>query len=63
MKNGKSTLIMTIDIGIWYIFYGATLTDYFNYEFYNSNACLDGNIYCEETEKVLKKLLINNVNK
>ena len=36
-KNGKSTLIMTIDIGIWYIFYGATLTDYFNYEFYNKS--------------------------
>lgn len=39
------------------------LEERLNYEFYNSNACLDGNIYCEETEKVLKKLLINNVNK
>lgn len=36
-KNSKSTLIMIIDIGIWYVFYGATLTDYFNYEFYNKS--------------------------
>lgn len=36
-KNRKSTLIMIIDIGIWYIFYGATLTDYFNYEFYKKS--------------------------
>ncbi len=34
-----------------------------NYEFYNCNTYLDTNIYYEETEKVLKKLLINNVNK
>ncbi len=35
IKNNKSTIIMTLDIIIWYIFYGATLTDYLNYEFYN----------------------------
>lgn len=34
-KNKKSTFLMTIDMLIWYIFYGATLTDYLNYEFYN----------------------------
>ena len=34
-KNNKSTLLMVIDVAIWYIFYGATLTDYLNYEFYN----------------------------
>lgn len=33
-KNNKSTLLMIIDVIIWYIFYGATLTDYLNYEFY-----------------------------
>lgn len=33
-KNNKSTLLMTIDMLIWYVFYGATLTDYLNYEFY-----------------------------
>ena len=33
-KNNKSTFIMIIDVMIWYIFYGATLTDYLNYEFY-----------------------------
>lgn len=33
-KNHKSVVLMTIDILIWYIFYGATLTDYLNYEFY-----------------------------
>jgi len=34
-KNKKSTFLMLIDILIWYVFYGATLTDYLNYEFYN----------------------------
>ena len=34
-KNNKSTFLMVIDVFIWYIFYGATLTDYLNYEFYN----------------------------
>ena len=34
-KNNKSTVLMFIDVMIWYIFYGATLTDYLNYEFYN----------------------------
>ena len=34
-KNNKSTFLMFIDILIWYVFYGATLTDYLNYEFYN----------------------------
>jgi len=34
-KNNKSSVIMFIDMIIWYIFYGATLTDYLNYEFYN----------------------------
>ncbi len=34
-KNHKSTFLMVIDLLIWYIFYGATLTDYLNYEFYN----------------------------
>jgi len=36
-KNKKSTFLMTIDMLIWYIFYGATLTDYLNYEFYNKS--------------------------
>lgn len=35
IKNNKSSVIMFIDMMIWYIFYGATLTDYLNYEFYN----------------------------
>ena len=34
-KNKKSTFLMMIDLIIWYVFYGATLTDYLNYEFYN----------------------------
>ena len=34
-KNNKSAFLMTIDMLIWYIFYGSTLTDYLNYEFYN----------------------------
>lgn len=34
-KNNKSTFILLIDMIIWYIFYGTTLTDYLNYEFYN----------------------------
>ncbi len=34
-KNNKSTFLMFIDVIIWYVFYGATLTDYLNYEFYN----------------------------
>ena len=34
-QNNKSTIWMILDIGIWYVFYGATLTDYLNYEFYN----------------------------
>ncbi len=34
-KNKRSTIILTLDMLIWYIFYGATLTDYLNYEFYN----------------------------
>ena len=34
-KNKKSTFLMIIDLIIWYVFYGATLTDYLNYEFYN----------------------------
>lgn len=34
-KNNKSSFIMLIDMLLWYIFYGATLTDYLNYEFYN----------------------------
>ena len=35
--SGGGTLIhgYTLDMMIWYIFYGATLTDYLNYEFYN----------------------------
>lgn len=33
-KNNKSVILMTIDVLIWYVFYGATLTDYLNYEFY-----------------------------
>lgn len=33
-KNNKSTFLMLIDVLIWYVFYGATLTDYLNYEFY-----------------------------
>lgn len=36
-KNNKSTFIMIIDVMIWYIFYGATLTDYLNYEFYKKS--------------------------
>lgn len=36
-KNNKSTFIMLIDMLIWYIFYGSTLTDYLNYEFYNKS--------------------------
>ena len=36
-KNNKSTFLMFIDVIIWYIFYGATLTDYLNYEFYNKS--------------------------
>ena len=36
-KNNKSTFLMIIDVIIWYIFYGATLTDYLNYEFYNKS--------------------------
>ena len=32
-KNNKSFIITIIDIIISYIFYGATLTDYENYEF------------------------------
>lgn len=35
IDNNKSTLLITIDMLIWYIFYGSTLTDYLNYEFYN----------------------------
>lgn len=34
IDNNRSTLFMTIDMLIWYVFYGATLTDYLNYEFY-----------------------------
>lgn len=34
-KNKKSTFLTMIDLIIWYVFYGATLTDYLNYEFYN----------------------------
>lgn len=34
IDNNKSTLFMTIDMLIWYVFYGSTLTDYLNYEFY-----------------------------
>lgn len=34
-KNNKSAFLMTIDMLIWYVFYGSTLTDYLNYEFYN----------------------------
>lgn len=34
-KNNKSSVLMFTDIMIWYVFYGATLTDYLNYEFYN----------------------------
>lgn len=33
-KNNKMTLILLIDMLIWYVFYGSTLTDYLNYEFY-----------------------------
>lgn len=33
--NNKSTLFMIIDMLVWYVFYGSTLTDYLNYEFYN----------------------------
>ena len=36
-KNNKSTFIMIIDVIIWYIFYGATLTDYLDYEFYKKS--------------------------
>lgn len=36
-KNNKSSFIMLIDMLIWYIFYGSTLTDYLNYEFYNKS--------------------------
>ena len=36
-KNNKSTFIMIIDVMIWYIFYGATLTDYLDYEFYKKS--------------------------
>lgn len=35
IKNNKSSVLMFFDIMIWYVFYGATLTDYLNYEFYN----------------------------
>lgn len=35
LKNNKSSVLMFFDMIIWYIFYGATLTDYLNYEFYN----------------------------
>ena len=34
-----------------------------NYEFYNSENDLENGVYYEETEKTLKKLLVNNVNK
>lgn len=37
INNNKSTFIMLCDVIIWYIFYGATLTDYLNYEFYNKS--------------------------
>ena len=35
IDNNKYFLFMVIDVIIWYLFYGATLTDYLNYEFYN----------------------------
>lgn len=34
-KNHKITMFMIIDMLIWYVLYGSTLTDYLNYEFYN----------------------------
>ena len=34
-KENKNTILMIIDMLIWYVFYGATLTDYLNYEFYD----------------------------
>jgi hypothetical protein len=34
LKNNKITILMIIDMLIWYVFYGSTLTDYLNYEFY-----------------------------
>lgn len=36
-KNNKNSFLMLIDVLIWYVFYGATLTDYLNYEFYKRN--------------------------
>ncbi|MBQ1813183.1 MAG: hypothetical protein II119_04480 [Bacilli bacterium] len=33
-RNNKSSFLMFIDIILWYVFYGCTLTDYLNYEFY-----------------------------
>lgn len=35
IDNKKSTFLLLIDMLVWYIFYGSTLTDYLNYEFYN----------------------------
>lgn len=36
-QNKKSTFLMLIDVLVWYVLYGATLTDYLNYEFYNKS--------------------------
>lgn len=33
-QNNKSVVLLFFDMIIWYIFYGSTLTDYLNYEFY-----------------------------
>lgn len=37
IKNNKSSFIMLIDMLLWYVFYGATLTDYMDYAFYNKS--------------------------
>ena len=33
-ENNKNAIFMLIDMLVWYVFYGSTLTDYLNYEFY-----------------------------
>lgn len=37
INNNKSSFLMFLDVIIWYIFYGSTLTDYLNYEFYKKS--------------------------
>lgn len=39
------------------------VSEQLNYEFYINNNNLENGIYYKETEKTLRKLLVNNINK